>query len=156
MLDVYVCVESIVNSDRNFLFSCVYVYTNLNIFQVLLGSEYAFFKHPYNYLIIFLPPLIFKALPFPQLEPPHSFFPLSSSDHFQSALLPNTHLVPFSFLVSEVTPGYTFTLEDLEPGTSDERECLSESHCLTQYDVFSVVQSIYLTRPQRRMCYLLF
>lgn len=31
-------------------------------------------------------------------------------------------MAPFSFLVSEVTPGHILTFEDLELGTSDERE----------------------------------
>lgn len=57
-------------------------------------------------------------------------FPLLPSDHshqlFSSLLLPHCphqrQWSCFTFLVSAVTPGYIFTLEDLVLGTSGDRE----------------------------------
>ena len=87
-----------------------------------------------------------SSFPFPSLRRA-CLLPFPQSDGVSPAISPSMALYPltllcslFTFLVSEVTPGYILTSEDLELGTTDERDhatfVFPGLDCLTLYNSF--------------------
>lgn len=93
----------------------LYIHICLYVLYVTLGKykmrlTYTFFKNPNVNIFFFLPLLLNCLLLLPQVLPSCSQFP---TIHLFRAPLPCSI---FTFLVSETTPGYRLTSEDLNLG----------------------------------------